>query len=100
MIDFLIIFLKPAIKCSDNPRKYWYLLPLAVFAWIFDIVIAHTTWAIIAGWPKSNEFSISNTLERLCNPSNSDHEDYALFCQIGYKINRATNSNHIKILTL
>lgn len=100
MIDFLIIFLRPAVACADNPRKYWYLIPVAMLTWLVDVFIAHTTWALVAGFPKSGEITISNTLERLCHPSNGMHEDYELFCQIGYKINRATNSNHIKILTL
>lgn len=96
MIDLLILLLRPAVACADNPKRYWYLAPIAILAWFVDIIIAHTTWALVAGWPKVGEVTVSHTLERLCHPSNRLHEDYALMRQIALKINRATNSNHIK----
>jgi hypothetical protein len=98
MIDLLILLLRPAVACADDPKRYWYLAPIAVPAWFVDIIIAHTTWALVAGWPKRKEVTVSHTLERLCDHTNSAHPDYFLFCEIGYKINRVTKSNHIKVL--
>ncbi len=99
MIDLLILLLRPAVACADNPRRYWYLAPVALAAWLIDIIIAHTSWALVAGFPRVGEVTVSHTLERLCDHTNSAHPDYFLFCEIGYKINRATRSDHIKILS-
>lgn len=96
MIFLLILLLRPAVACADNPKRYWYLAPIAIVAWFVDIIIAHTTWALVAGWPQEGEVTVSHTLERLCHPHNFRHPDYFLFRQIALKINRATNSNHIK----
>ena len=98
MIDLLILLLRPAVACADDPKRYWYLAPIALAAWLIDTIIAHTSWALVAGWPRRGEWTISDTLERLCAHTNSTHPDYFLFCEIGYKINRATQSNHIKVL--
>ena len=101
MIDLLILLLKPALLWESNPRRYWYLTPLALVAWIADMVAAHTTWALTAGWPQKGEWTISHTLERLCHPDNDEHEDYCLYVEIGFKINRlAPNGRHIKVLSL
>ena len=96
MIDLLILLLRPAVACADDPKRYWYLAPVAILAWFVDILIAHTTWALVAGWPKVGEVTISHTLERLAHPDNAAHPDYNLMRQIALKINRVTESPHIK----
>ena len=96
MIDLLILLLRPAVACADNPKRYWYLIPVAVIAWFVDTIIAHTTWALVTGWPKRGEWTISDTLERLCAPANRLHEDYFLMRTVALKINRVTDSHHIK----
>tara|TARA_R110000868_G_scaffold48937_3_gene158261 strand:+ start:1558 stop:1857 length:300 start_codon:yes stop_codon:yes gene_type:complete len=96
MIDLLILLLRPAVACADNPKRYWYLAPIAIVAWFVDIIIAHTTWAMVAGWPKAGEVTVSHTLERLAHPFNSFDPDYNLMRQIALKINRVTKSSHIK----
>jgi len=98
MIDLLIILLKPALLCTEA-KKYQYF-PFALVAWVVDMIIAHTSWALIAGRPQKSEWTISQTLERLCNPSNSNHPDFKLFVAIGEKINKVSpTKNHIKILS-
>ena len=99
MIDLLILLLRPAVACADNPKRYWYLAPIAILAWFVDIISAHTTWALVAGWPKAGEVTISHTLERLAHSTNSSDPDYQLYRQIALKINRATKSKHIKAVT-
>lgn len=95
MIDLLILLLKPALLWESNPKRYWYLTPITLVAVIADIIAAHTVWALIAGWPEKNEWTISHTLERLCKAY--DNPDYALFVQLSKKINRLSPTGaHIK----
>lgn len=95
MIDLLLLLLKPALLWESAPWRYWYLTPVTLAAWVLDVVIAHTTWALVFGWPKHYELTISHTLERLCrDQSNPDH---ALLWQIALKINRISpTQDHIK----
>lgn len=69
MIDILVVLLKPALVWESNPWRYWWLTPLVLVAFIADVVAAHTSWAVIAGWPKKGEWTISHTLERLVQES-------------------------------
>lgn len=100
MIDILVLLLKPALLWESDKLKYWYFLPLALIAWLADMFIAHTTWAIIYGWPHKGEWTISHTLERLANPAiNKEHPDFKFLVEIGHMINRRSPSkNHIKIV--
>lgn len=88
MIDLLLILLRPALLWESDKIGHWYLAPVAVLAWVADIIIAHTTWAAIYGWPKRGEWTISHTLERLCK--DTEHDDYELLVQIALKINRVS----------
>lgn len=93
MIDLLILLLRPALLCTEGGR--WWLLPFAVLAWVVDVILAHTTWALVAGWPKRNEITISDTLERLC--MSFDHPDHKLFVAVAKKINSISPTHsHIK----
>ena len=97
MIDILILLLKPALLWESDKLKYWYLTPVALVAWIADMIAAHTVWALTAGWPKRGEWTISHTLERLCDQW--AHPDCLLFIQISKKINRVAGHAHIKAVT-
>lgn len=93
MIDLLIFLLRPALLCTEGGR--WWLAPVALLAWVIDVILAHTTWALVAGWPRRNEWTISHTLERLC--MKFDHPDHGLFVAIAKKINRISPTrSHIK----
>jgi hypothetical protein len=71
------------------------LLPVTFVAWLADIVIAHTTWTLIAGFPHIGEVTISDTLERLC--LDKSNPDYELFVAIAKKINAIDpQHSHIK----
>ena len=95
MTELLCILLKPALLWSSNPIKYFYLFPLALLAWLIDILLCHTFWVFLAGWPKEGEVTISHTLERLVK--DISHPDNELFIQIALKINRLDPlHNHIK----
>lgn len=94
MIDLLIILLRPALLWESDKLRYWYLLPAALVAWLADMVAAHTTWALTAGWPERGEWTISHTLERLCVTTGPDQ---SLYIAIARKINRVSPSGrHIK----
>lgn len=105
-LPLLLLVLKPALKTEAKIRRGefdWlslsdYLGVVAlVIGWFLDVWIAHTKWALMAGWPKEGETTISHTLERLCHTDNSGHPDYAFFCWLGNKIN-SLSPGHIKVL--
>ncbi len=95
MIDLLIVLLRPALKAVEGGSKNPFHWLCAVVAWLVDIAIAHSSWALVAGWPKNGEWTISHTLERLCvDYQNPDHH---LFVQIATKLNRVSpTGDHIK----
>ena len=94
MIDLLIILLIPALKAVEGGSKNPLHWLAALVAWLVDMVIAHTTWALIAGFPKKGEWTVSHTLERLClEPS----QDLPLYLSIARKINSVSpTGRHIK----
>jgi hypothetical protein len=96
MIDLLIILLAPALKFLNEPKKFWYFFWAPLPAWFADIIITHSTWVLVAGFPHIGEVTISDTLERLC--SDLEHPDHALFWQLGLKINRVAGYVHIRAL--
>jgi hypothetical protein len=63
MIFAFLLLLKPALECVEGGKwwHFWAVLP----AWFLDVFIAHTTWALVFGWPKHYEMTISHTLERI-----------------------------------
>ena len=92
MIDLLIILLKPALLAAEGGVRW--LLPVTFVAWLLDVLIAHTTWALIAGWPRRGEWTVSQTLERLCVTPGPDQ---ALYVELARRINRISPSGrHIK----
>ena len=96
MIDLLVLLLAPALLWESDPKRYWYLTPVALVAWLADMVAAHTSWAVIAGRPQHNEWTISHTLERLCQTPGPDQQ---LYVELGRKINRvAPGGCHIKTI--
>lgn len=94
MIDLLIILLRPALLFLNAPKKHWYFFWAPIPAYFIDVLVAHTTWAAVAGFPHIGEETVSDTLERLCN--DVTHPDHELFVQLGLKINRAVGFPHIK----
>lgn len=95
MIDLLCLTLYPALLWDSDRWGYWYLLPVALFAWVVDIMLAHTLWPLIAGWPRRNEITISDTLERLC--MDFTHPHHRLFVAIAKTINHLDpKRSHIK----
>lgn len=95
MTFLLCLLLKPALLGVGDPKRYWYLLPVTLLAWLVDIFIAHTTWPLIAGFPRKGEVTISHTLERLCK--DTTRPDQALFIAIAKKINSVCpTGDHIR----
>jgi len=93
VIDLFLVILKPALLYADG--KQWRYLPIALVAWVLDMVIAHTTWALMFGWPKKREWTISDTLERMCWEWNNPDRDFHV--ALALKINRLSpTKNHIR----
>lgn len=94
MIFLFLILLKPALECVEGGKWWhcWAVLP----AYLFDVFIAHTTWALVFGWPKRGEWTISHTLERIV--SEHKHPRWLLAAAIAREIN-AVQRGHIKAMT-
>lgn len=88
MIDILCLLLPFALRYEKNKRY----LPITFIAFVIDVLLAHTTFALFAGFPRKGEWTVSHCLERLCKEDGPDRE---LFIQIALKINRIS-PNHIK----
>lgn len=96
MIDLLILLLVPALKAVDGGSRNPLHILAALVAWPLDMLIAHTTWAAVAGFPRKGEWTISHTLERLCVTAVPDQQ---LFIEVAKKINRASpHGRHIKVV--
>lgn len=94
MIDILILLLVPALKAVDGGSRNPLHIFAALVAWPLDIIIAHTTWAATAGFPREGEWTISHTLERLCVTPGADQQWYI---ELSKKINRVSpTGGHIK----
>jgi hypothetical protein len=90
-MTFIFLSLLPwALKAADAKSKNPLHITAALVAWVLDIILAHTAWALVAGWPKKGEMTISDTLERLCKTENATHPDYLLFVEIARKVNRVS----------
>lgn len=98
MIDLLILLLVPALKAVDGGSRNPLHILAALVAWPLDILIAHTTWAAVAGFPREGEWTVSHTLERLCI---ADGPDKQLFIELAKSINRASpHGRHIKAVVV
>jgi hypothetical protein len=96
MIFTFLLLLKPALDCVEGGewRYFWAVLP----AWLLDVLIAHTTWALVFGWPHRGEWTISDTLERIV--SEHKHPRWLLAAAIAQEINAISpTGNHIKAMT-
>lgn len=95
LILILCLLLKPSLYVVWKPTVYWYYIPLALIAWIADVIIARTSWVLIGGFPRYNEITISDTLERIC--TDKTHRNHALCVEIALAINRVDpQHNHIR----
>lgn len=96
----LVALLRPALQCVDGGSTAWQHRAAALVAGVADVVTAHTTWPLLAGWPRQHEWTVSHTLERLCSPGAVlANQRGLLFVAIGREINRISpTGRHIKIL--
>lgn len=93
MTALLLLLLPGALRYIDGGERQFVLH--AAIALVLDVVVAHTTFAAIAGWPRSGEWTVSQMLERLCREFS--HPDRMLFVALARNINRRSPSrDHIK----
>lgn len=95
MIFILCLILHWALLGYEQPKKYWYLTPVTFIAFILDVIICFTTWRLISGPIEKSEWTISQTLERLCKIEGLRKN---LFIEIAKEINRQSPSGkHIPL---
>lgn len=88
MIDLLVWLLKPALAAVEGKSKNPLHWLAALVAYVLDIVIAHTTWVALAGWPQRGEWTISQTLERLVQ--DTAHPRHYFYDALARRINEAS----------
>lgn len=99
MITLFLLLLRPALLAVDGGSRKPQHVAAALLALPLDIALAHTVWVFIAGWPKRKEWTISDTLERLC--LDIHHPDWVLFIGIARRINRVSpTGNHIRSVSM
>jgi len=95
VIFLFLLLLGPALKCVDGGSRKPHHVVAALVALVLDLIIARTTWRLIAGPLQGSERTISDSLERLC--LDVHNPDWALFYSLSRRINRASpNGRHIK----
>ena len=95
MIDLLVLLLRPALLCVEGGSRKPHHIAAALVAWVLDLIIARTTWRLIAGPLQGSERTISDSLERLC--LDVHNPDWALYYSLSRRINRASpTGRHIK----
>ncbi len=95
MIFLLLLLPKAFLFVEGGERKYFFH---AFIAGILDILLAHTSWVRIAGWPQKGEWTISQTLRRLAN--DDTHENQMFFLGMSLFINKQSpTGRHIEIWT-
>lgn len=95
MTWLLLLILPGALRYIDGGERQFVLH--AGIALVLDVIVAHTTFAAIAGWPKRGEWTVSQMLERLNHPFNSLDQNYLLYRELALHINRLSpTKEHIK----
>lgn len=98
-LPLLILLVWPALKLFDLTgwwRLLWLLFwPLMLLAWVADVIVCRTWWPVLFGWPRSNEITVSHTLERLIGEH--EHPSWALAASIAQELDRIS-PGHIKAL--
>jgi len=96
VIDLLILLLVPALRVAEGGSRKPLDLLAVLIAYPLDIVIAHTTWAALAGRPQRGEWTISQCLERLVR--DTGNPDHGFYVALARRINRASpNGQHIPL---
>ena len=91
----LTLLLRPALAAVDGGSRKPHHVLAALLAYLLDLIIARTTWRLIAGPLQPGERTISDSLERLCKDVNNP--DWALYYALSLRINRASpTGKHIK----
>lgn len=95
MIFLFLLLLRPALLCVEGGSRKPHHVAAALVAWVLDLIIARTTWRLVAGPLQGSERTISDSLERLCKDINNP--DWALYYSLARRINRLSpTGNHIK----
>jgi len=95
----LVLLLRPALMAADAGSRHPWHMACVLVALVADLITAHTTWPLVAGWPKKREWTISDTLERLAAPANALSRRYKYAVVLAHWINqRSPTGAHIKVV--
>lgn len=91
--------LAPALQCVDGGRRAPGFLLAAVVGAVLDVIVARTTFAVIFGWPRWKEVTVSNALQRIVNEGDHPLLDWAVYISEG--INKVSpTKKHIDLSKL
>lgn len=86
--------LKPALKAVDMGSRNPFHILAALIAWPLDVWHAHTSWPTLVGPLQAGEWTISQSLERMC--LNENDPNHKMAWEMALKINSIVPSPHIK----
>lgn len=96
MIDLLILLLRPALRYVEGGEKKYFLI--ALVALFVDVLIAHTTFRLVAGKPLKTEWTVSQVVQRIAN--DDAHPDQPFFIELAKFLNtQSPTGKHIKLWT-
>lgn len=101
-LPVLILLVWPALKLFDL-QSWWRLLwllgwPLMLLAWVADVIVCRTWWPVLFGWPRSNEITVSHSINRIVGEHSEAHPEWLLAACIARVLDRIS-PGHIPNLT-
>jgi hypothetical protein len=84
------------MRFLNNPRKCWYLFPLALLGFAADILMNYTTIPAFLDKAWAEEWTFSTRLERLCSDETVDPGRKAFYLAIALEVNRVAGFAHIQ----
>jgi len=67
VITFLVLFGYPIVIQFKRGGLWWLLAIPGVFVWLLDVLANYTEWALVFGWPKKGDHTITNRLKTMAS---------------------------------
>ena len=96
MTDLLLLCLPSMMLVSQDWRKYWKRIPLALIGFLADILMNNTTIPAYLDKAWCEEWTFSTRLERLCSEATVDPGRKMFYIAIALEINRVAGFAHIQ----
>ena len=65
ILSAFVAFTYPVAIQSKRKGPWLVLLPLTLLVWLVDVVANYTEWAIVFGWPKKGDRTITARLKSM-----------------------------------